>query len=196
MLPYSFRPRKCKHCRESFMPERVGQIVHASCVLDYVKALSAKKQAQAKAKQRAEAKVERAQIRHRKEAIKKTSELVAPAQDAFNAYIRARDRDKGCFVCGKPFPVGQMGGDFDAGHVRSRGAAKHLRFNEDNCHGECKECNAPWGAKPHQIEAGAIRRIGQERYEALKNDNTPHKWTKEELRQIRATYKQKLKELD
>ena len=61
--------------------------------------------------------------------------------------------------------------------------------------GECEGCNGPYGAKPHQIKAGAIARIGQERFDALENDNTPHKWTREELIDIRDTYKKKLKEL-
>ena len=54
-------------------------------------------------------------------------------------------------------------------------------------------CNSSTGAKPHQIEAGAILRIGQARYDALKNDNTPHKWTHDELRAIRDEYRAKVK---
>lgn len=113
----------------------------------------------------------------------------------FNAWIRARDRDKGCFVCGVQFPVGQIGGDFDAGHVRSRGSADHLRYNEDNVHGECKSCNSSWGAKPHEIKAGAIRRIGQDRYDALEANNTPTKWRREWLIDSIAIYKERLKNL-
>jgi hypothetical protein len=138
---------------------------------------------------------EKRQDRAKREAMKTIPELIAEVQTAFNEFIRLRDRHKGCFVCGCAFPVGQLGGDFDAGHIRSRGAAGHLRFNEDNCHGECKACNSSTGAKPHQIEAGAIARIGQARYDALKNDNTPHKWTKDELRDLRALYRAKVKEL-
>lgn len=138
---------------------------------------------------------DRAKVRTRKEAIKTIPNLIAEAQKAFNDFIRARDADKGCFVCGDPFLAQQLGGSYDAGHVRSRGAAGHLRFHEDNCHGECKSCNASTGAKPHEIEAGAIRRIGVERFEALKRNNTPHKWTHEELRAIRDHYRQKLKQL-
>jgi hypothetical protein len=150
----------------------------------------------ARRKVEAAKRAERESVKARKRAIATPKELIPLAQEWFNRFIRLRDRDKGCFVCGKPFPVGKLGGDFDAGHVRSRGAAKHLRFNEDNCHGECKECNASWGAKPHQIEAGAIRRIGQERYDALKNNNEPYKWRKQELLDLIAHYKAKCKELE
>lgn len=138
---------------------------------------------------------EKAETKARKRALETIPELIAKAQAAFNAFIRERDKDKGCFVCGRPFaPV--KGQALHAGHVRSRGAATHLRFHEDNCMGECEGCNAPHGAKPHEIEAGAIRRIGQERYDALKNSNESHKWTHDELRQIAATYRQKRKELE
>lgn len=42
---------------------------------------------------------------------------------------------------------------------------------------------------------GAIQRIGLEAYEALESDNTPKKWTREELKEITQTYRRKLKEL-
>lgn len=182
----------CHHCRKKLAP---GQFIHPECIDGYAIACEEKaKRLQAK-RARAAAKVERVSVRQRKKALKRIPDLIADAQVAFNAFIRARDKDKGCFVCGKPFPANRPGGSFDAGHVRSRGAAGHLRFDELNCHGECKECNSPFGAKPHEIKAGAIRRIGAEAYEALENDNAPHKWTREELIEITQKYKKKLKEL-
>lgn len=190
----AFNRTRCAHCKQKFTPERPSQIVHVECVEAWTEAQAAKRErAEAKAA-RAAAKVERAEIRRRKEAIKTIAQRIAAAQIAFNAFIRERDKDKGCFVCGRPFRdvPGQVQ---HAGHVRSRGAAGHLRFNEDNCHGECEGCNGPHGAKPHQIRAGAIARIGQERYDALEADNGPHKWRHEELIQIRDTYRAKLKEL-
>lgn len=137
---------------------------------------------------------EKVKDRARRRELETIPQLIAKAQRSFNSFIRERDKDKGCFVCGRPFrPVaGQVQ---HAGHVRSRGAAGHLRFNEDNCMGECEGCNGPRGAKPHQIKAGAIARIGLERFEELENDNTPHKWTREELIAIDAEYKTKTKAL-
>jgi hypothetical protein len=134
-------------------------------------------------------------IRARREALKTIPELIAEAQESFNAYIRLRDRDKGCFVCRRPFIQDVKGRAIHAGHARSRGAAGHLRFTEDNCFGECEGCNAPYGAKPHQKAAGAISRIGAQRWAEIEADNTPHKWTREELISIRDTYRKKTKEL-
>lgn len=130
----------------------------------------------------------------KRQGLKTIAQLIADAQVQFNAFIRERDKAKGCFVCGRPFaPVpGQVQ---HAGHVRSRGAAGHLRFNEDNCMGECEGCNGPHGAKPHQIKAGAIARIGQERYDALEADNTAHKWQRDELIDIKSKYSGLTKQL-
>jgi 5-methylcytosine-specific restriction endonuclease McrA len=176
--------RPCQVCERTFVPQRMGQIVcRASCALKKART------------DRAEvAKAEREGIKKRKESLKTIAQLIADAQTAFNAFIRERDREKGCFVCGRPF-TDKPGQVQHAGHVRSRGAAGHLRFHEDNVMGECEGCNGPHGAKPHQIKAGAIARIGQERFEALENDNTPHKWQREELIAIKAKYKAKLKEI-
>lgn len=43
---------------------------------------------------------------------------------------------------------------------------------------------------------GLIDRIGLARVEALEANNTPHKWERDELIQIRDTYRQKRKELN
>jgi hypothetical protein len=43
---------------------------------------------------------------------------------------------------------------------------------------------------------GLIARIGREAVEALEADNRVHKWTREELRAIAATYKAKRRELE
>lgn len=146
-------------------------------------------------KVKADKKAAKEDIKRRKEALKRIPDLIAEAQTAFNAFIRERDKDKGCFVCGRPFNPDVPGQRLHAGHVRSRGAAGHLRFTEDNCMGECEGCNGPRGAKPHEIKAGAIARIGAERFAELENDNTPHKWSREELIAIKDEYRAKLKVL-
>ena len=174
------KAKTCEVCERVFVPERMGQrVCRPACAMASVR--------QAK-------KAERASIKARKEAIKTIAQLIADAQIVFNAFIRERDKGKGCFVCGRPF-TDKPGQVQHAGHVRSRGAAGHLRFNEDNCHGECEGCNGPHGAKPHQIEAGAIARIGAERYAALCADNTPHKWQRDELIAIKHEYRAKLKDI-
>lgn len=184
------KTRKCKAegCTNRFVPYASLQTwCSGDCgvILATKKLLKQKRQAEVK---------ERRADKEKLAQFKTIAQLIAAAQIPFNLFIRLRDKDKGCFVCGRPFaPVpGQVQ---HAGHVRSRGAAGHLRFSEDNCHGECEGCNGPHGAKPHQIKAGAIARIGRERFDALEADNQPHKWTREELAAVKAHYTAEAKKL-
>lgn len=182
MLTYKHpKAKPCEICERVFVPERMGQVVcRPACAM--------KKVRQAKVE-------ERAKVRTRKEAAKRLPDLIAEAQAAFNAFIRARDEGQPCICCGKPFEPMKPGGSIDAGHFRSRGAAGHLRFNEDNCFAQRKNCNRPGGTTYAAFRAGVVARIGEARVTALEADNTPHKWTHDELRGIRDTYRAKLKEL-
>lgn len=184
--------KNCPHCLGKL---ETGQRIHQACIDGYADAQQAKKErADAKAARMA-AKVERASIKARKEAIKTIPELIKEAQREFNGYIRARDQDQPCICCGRPLGDGDFGGAFDAGHYRSTGSASHLRFNEHNCHAQRKQCNRYGAGRAVDYRIGLIGRIGLEAVEALEAQNVPHKWTREELIDIRDTYKKKLKEL-
>lgn len=191
----TFRRTRCAHCRAKFEPERPGQIVHAECAEAYVIAERAKVERAEAKKARAAAKVERAETRRRKEAIKTIPDLIKEAQHAFNAYIRARDRDQPCICCGRTLGDGDVGGAFDAGHYRSTGSASHLRFSEHNCHAQRKQCNRYGAGRAVDYRIGLVSRIGLAAVEALESNNTPHKWTREELIQIRDSYRAKFKAL-
>lgn len=186
------KPRKCKakSCGIAFTPQRMGQ--HACSPLCAVEIARAKRE-QAEQRKRSD---EREKDRQKREELKTVPTLIAEAQDAFNLYIRLRDGGGSCFTCGDPIRRGGVGGGFDAGHIRPRSAASHLRFNEDNCHGQCKPCNAPGGILPHVMRARAIERIGLDRYLALENDNRVHKWQRDELRAIRDKYRRLARELE
>ncbi|MBS0227686.1 MAG: recombination protein NinG [Proteobacteria bacterium] len=188
----TFRRTRCPHCKAKLDP---GQRIHQECIAPWADAQQAKKErAEAKAARMA-ARVERAETRRRKEAIKTLAVLKAEAQQAFNAYIRARDADKPCICCGLPLSAGDVGGSYDCGHYRSVGSAQHLRYDERNAHGQRKQCNR-WGAgRAVDYRLGLIARIGLAAVEALEADNRVHHWTHDELREIRDTYRQKLKQL-
>lgn len=182
MLTYKNpKSKPCEVCQNLFVPDRMGQVVcRPACAMKKV---------------RQEKVQERAKVRTRKEAIKTIPVLIKEAQHAFNAYIRERDRDQPCICCGLPLGSGEVGGAYDAGHYRSTGSASPLRFNEDNCHAQRKQCNRYGAGRAVDYRIGLIRRIGEEKVGALESDNTPHKWTREELTAIRDTYKAKLKEM-
>jgi hypothetical protein len=169
----------CKQCNKAFQPARPMQSVCSPlCAAKHVKGKK---------------KEERETVKKRKAELQTIPDLIKLAQVEFNAFIRARDKGKPCICCGRPLDGDGIGGSVDAGHYRSTGSASHLRFNEDNCHAQSKQCNR-WGAgRAVDYRIGLIERIGLERVEALENNNTQKKWTREELREIREIYKQKRK---
>lgn len=181
-LPFAPKPRPCKACGKPFAPARPMQAVCGPrCATRKVK--------QDKAE-------ERAQIKTRKEAVKTIPVLIAEAQRTFNLWVRTRDAHEPCISCGAPPPdLSGLHAGRDAGHYRSTGSAKHLRYHPDNCHAQCVACNQ-WGAgRAVDYRIGLVRRIGRERVEALECDNAVHKWTHDELRAIKATYAEKVRQL-
>jgi hypothetical protein len=113
-------------------------------------------------------------------------QLVKLAQIAFNSYIRARDAGKPCICCGKP--LGTEPNSFDAGHYRSVGSAPHMRFVEDNVHGQTKYCNNYLASNPVGYRKGLIERIGLARVEQIESDQTVRKYTREGLQEIAKHY--------
>lgn len=176
------KPKDCAYCGTNFVPLRAMQAVCSPvCAGRLVKA----KKAQGAR-----------ELRGRKAALKRIPDLIKEAQREFNGFIRERDRAGGvrCISCGRCLLWG--GNQVDAGHYRSTGSAPHLRFDERNCHAQCKHCNQWRAGNAVDYRIGLIERIGLEAVEALESDNRVHKWTHEELIAIRETYKQKRKELE
>lgn len=188
------KPVKCKVCRDPFTRTLPNQkVCGADCALAFAVSVKAK---QERIESKRLAAIDRANTRTRKDSLKSIHEWIADAQKAFNAYIRARDAHLSCICCdGLPKTNAITGGAWDAGHYRSRGSAGHLRFNADNCHKQLKQCNRYDAGNVVGYRIGLINRIGLARVEALENDNKPHKWTIEELKEIKARYMSKLKEL-
>lgn len=152
-----------------------------------------------KAKDAAKAKAEdKRKTRAQLEALKTVPQLKKEAQHAFNRAIRARDRLSGvaCICCGRPLRWDISGGAVDAGHYRSTGSADHLRFDEDNCHAQLAECNRYGAGRAVDYRIGLIARIGLARTEAIEANNTPAKWTREQLREIRDKYRRLARELE
>lgn len=181
MLQAVLKPKTCAHCGREFMPARLMQAVCGPVC--------------AGRKVRADKTKERAETRARKAAIKTIPQLIKEAQREFNSFIRARDAGKACICCGQPLGSGEIGGAFDCGHYRSVGSASHLRFDERNAHGQRKVCNRYGAGRAVDYRIGLIARIGIAHVEALEADNTPRKWTREELIAIRDAYRAKLRQL-
>ncbi len=187
------KPRKCRHCKQMFQPVRCGQ--NTCC---YECSVAVADIAAERSKNRREKAGRVAEVASRKIMklkLKTRGEWIKEAQAVFNAFVRTRDQLAGhnCISSGKP--LDWSGNNVDAGHYRSRGSAPHLRFNEDNCHAQSKQDNRYGSGNAVDYRIGLIARIGLAKVEALEADNTPRKWTIEELKAIKAEYRQKLKEL-
>lgn len=201
--------RKCAHkaCRQWFHPVRDGQVVCSfECANAVAKEQTAKAREAAKQKevqrQRTEEKAGRKRRKERLAELRPAGYYKTQAQQAFNAYIRARDADLPCISCGETSPPDLHGGQWDCGHFKSVGANPELRFEERNAHKQCKSCNGGAGkytAKEATVnqhyEAGLISRYGQEYVDWL---NGPHEMTnyrRDDFIRIRDEYRARLKEL-
>ena len=189
MLQAIRREKKCRACPTRFVPTRPLQV---ACCPDCAQTIARRNRE--KAEKRA-ATIERQKTRAALEALKTIPQLIAEADRAFCAWVRARDAGLPCICCGETAKSAALtGGEWDGGHYRSRGAASHLRYHEDNCHAQLKQCNRRgWDLASYR--ANLIGRIGLEAVEALEQDSRAHKWTRDELREIRDTYRKKLREL-
>lgn len=175
------KEKPCSHCGSRFRPWSSTQTVCSPIC--------------ASKKVRADKKRERQEIRERKAAIKTIPDLIRETQTAFNAFIRERDHGKPCICCGRPLGTDSVGGGYDCGHYRSVGSAPHLRFDERNAHAQRKDCNRYGAGRAVDYRIGLVARLGLEVVGALESDNQVHKWTRDELIELKATYRRKLREL-
>ena len=185
------KPKTCKNpdCGASFVPQRLGQAVcsPACAMIDGPRH-------EPKAR-KALADIDRKEIKARKEKLKTRSDHMREAQQAFNEFIRWRDQLAGhpCISSGKP--LDWSGNAVDAGHYRSVGSAPHLRFDERNCHAQSKQDNRFLSGNAVDYRIGLIARIGQEAVDALESDQSVRKYTVDEIKAIKATYRAKTREL-
>ena len=178
--------KKCRACKE-YSPVESGIKVPLGwfCSMDCVYTYS-KKGATASAEKR-----KRETLTKLKAELKTASQWRVEAQTAFNAYIRYRDRDQPCISCDSS--DNRDNGYWDAGHYRSRGAARHLSFSQHNCHRQCHKCNRYLSGNVVEYRHRLIDRIGLDKVIILEynNDTVRHDITY--LRRIKKIFTVKLK---
>lgn len=186
------KPRKCQNpaCSQEFTPRfsSTQKVCSPACAL-------AIKDKHSKPARKAIADRERREIKARKEKLKSRSDHLREAQQAFNEFIRWRDRIAGHACISSGLPLDWSGNQTDAGHYRSTGAAPHLRFNENNCHAQRKLDNRYLSGNAVDYRVGLIARIGLAAVEELEADNSVRKYTVEDLKAIKAHYRAKVREL-
>ena len=116
--------------------------------------------------------------------------------DICHLYIRLRDEGKPCVSCGIPYKS-----DFDAGHFYSGGKFSNLKYNENNIHGQCIQCNRMNEGMHEHYRLYIVERIGHSNLDELDRQasqylKTSFKWDRQELTKIRNYYKLKIKKLN
>lgn len=189
--------RRCKNpdCREWFNPAFQNQ-QWCSAECGTVIALAKREKDRQKAKQEAERRrreetqQEKRHTKIRKLAVQPLSYFHKQAQSAFNEYIRTRDAEAPCISCGRFHD-----GKYDAGHYRTRGASPATRYDESNCHKQCVPCNQHLSGNIESYTPNLIKKIGQAAFDRLMGPHPVKKWTREELQELAAHYRQKTREL-
>lgn len=186
MIPKQPRSKTCKNpaCRASFVPQRLGQ-----SVCNYTCGLAIKDVNQEKAR-KSLARVERREIKVRKEKLKSRAEHLKDTQIAFNAWVRERDAELPCISCGRHHQ-----GKYDAGHYRTVGSNPALRFEPLNCHRQCSPCNTQLSGNIVNYRIALVARIGAEAVDWLEGPHEAKKYTVEELKAMTADYRAKTREL-
>ncbi|MEQ2017037.1 recombination protein NinG [Photorhabdus bodei] len=187
--------RKCKICCEWFMPkysniywcnpEHGAELAIRKRNRDREKAEQALKK-----KRQQELTEQKDKLKARKLAVKPLSYFKSQAQQAFNAFIRERDKDLPCISCGR-FHDGQ----YHTGHYLTIKAHPELRFDEDNAHKQCSACNNYLSGNIVNYKPSLIEKIGQERFDRLMSHHALQKLKRDDYEQIRDYYKEKLRRL-
>ncbi|MGM7903167.1 recombination protein NinG [Yersinia enterocolitica] len=187
--------RNCKVCKTRFKPETVYQwwcneehrIEYAVLVM---KDKRRRDEASELKRRREKEREERKELKVRKINAQPKTYWIKQAQQAVNAFVRARDSNLPCVSCGTTSAA-----QWDAGHYRTTAAAPQFRFDPRQIHKQCSVCNQHKSGNivPYRVEL--IKRIGIETVEAIENNHERRSYTIEELKGIRDYYRLELKRL-
>jgi hypothetical protein len=114
------------------------------------------------------------------------AELKRTLQKLVNKIARERDKRAGlpCISC-------QVRPIEEGGHFWAMGSNSALRFNLENINGQCQSCNKWQHGNLLNYRLNLVKKIGEERVKFLdEHHNDIKKWTREELKDMIAAYKQ------
>ena len=148
--------KTCKWCKQKFEPSRPTKICCSpDCEYDYGLKHAARAEHIRGLEDRKTVKLKLAKLR--------PNYLEGKAQDAINAYVRARDHEQGCISCDKP---ANWHGQWQAGHLKTRGSNSFLRYSLHNINKQCSQCNKH-GGNVAEHERGIVERYGKSRLDYL-----------------------------
>ena len=180
------KPKKCRiaTCRASFVPAKPFQ---SWCSPDCAVAIIRQRQDK---QRKSFAQRERREIKVRKEKLKTRADYLKDTQQAFNAWVRARDAALPCVSCRR-----RHEGQYHAGHYRTVGANPELRFEPLNAWKQCAPCNNHLSGNLINYRISLLQKIGEEKVAWLEGPHEAKKYTVDELKAMTADYRAKTKEL-
>ncbi|MDJ0473789.1 recombination protein NinG [Pantoea eucalypti] len=181
------KPKKCPICTAEYTPRSSLQKVchNYRCAIAFNKK---RDEVLAAREQRKQERLQRDDLRQRREKLKGKPEWNREAQAAVNKFIFWRDYGDPCIACGKPLNYGVRGGAVDASHYRSRGAAPWLRFNVFNNNAGCVHCNRDLSGNLIPYRINLIEKFGLHRVERIEHDNTVRKFDIEYLKRVKSIF--------
>lgn len=181
------KPKKCPICTTEYIPRSSLQKVchNYRCAMEFNRQVDERNTAR---EQRKQERLQRDDLRQRRERLKGKSEWNREAQAAVNKFIFWRDYGDPCIACGKPLNYGVRGGAVDASHYRSRGAAPWLRFNVFNNNAGCVHCNRDLSGNLIPYRINLIEKFGLHRVERIEHDNTVRKFDIEYLKRVKSIF--------
>ena len=173
------KTRKCKYCKSVFTPINSLQknCFEPLCVSDWINEVKEKNWKKKKSKMKMD--------------LMTIQDYVKLAQQVFNKYIRLRDAGNVCISCQKK-PLKE-----NAGHFYNANNHWSVRFDERNVHLQCEHCNTYLSGNLIYYRENLLTKIGIEEFENLSAEAMKtRKFTIDELKEIIATYKKKIKEIE
>jgi hypothetical protein len=172
--------KRCRICKEKFIPTYStlqATCTKPKCLLEWGRITAIKKS--------------KRELKAIRESLKSVSQYRRELQKVFNEFIRLRDKNQLCISCNKQLPV-----KYDAGHFYSVGSYPNLRFNEDNVHAQCVECNQHKHGNLLEYSQRLNERIGFERASKLMIiRHEPLKLPLDKIKELTEHYKCKVKAL-
>jgi len=168
---------RCKNCKDKFEAKHFNQkyCLKEECVRVWVEAAKVKNWKKTKAKMKAD--------------LMTLSDYMKIAQQVFNKYIRLRDKGNVCISCQK-IPKKE-----NAGHFWNANNHWSVRFDERNVHLQCEHCNTYLSGNLINYRENLLKKIGKDEYYNLEQEsNKTRKFTIDEVKEIIAAYKQKIKD--
>jgi Bacteriophage Lambda NinG protein len=185
--------KKCCECRQKFQPRNSFDKVcdNIECKVSYGTKVAEKSRISREKKQKQQAIKQRAEDKEKLSRLT-PGYLAGKAQDAVNEYVRFRDYDKPCISCGKHAHSTM---DWDAGHLKTRGANSFLRYHLWNINKQCVRCNQHNSGNVAEHERGIVARYGQSRLDFLQSAPRMRRYADDYLIRLTAVFRKKTRML-